>query len=130
VNLVPDKKTDEKAEQLLGAGDGHPLICAACSHPITTTGARIEMLGMHVHECVNPHGHHFRIGCFAAAPGALPVSNSSAEWSWFPGYRWQVVACASCREHVGWLYTRAEDARFHGLILDALVEEVPPAPSP
>ncbi len=93
----------------------------SCQHAITTTAARIEVGGAHVHSFVNPDGDRFRIGCFANAGALLCVGPSSLEWTWFAGFSWQAEVCAGCRMHLGWLY-RAGANRFHGLILDALVE--------
>jgi hypothetical protein len=93
--------------------------CAACDHELTTTEARIDMLGRHEHSAANPSGVTYTIGCFAVAPGTEIASNPSAEWSWFPGYRWQLANCAGCDVLVGWRYVREESA-FYGLILDRL----------
>jgi hypothetical protein len=100
---------------------GRVLACAACGRPITTTAARIEMDGAHAHTFANPHGFVYRIGCFSTAPGCAPVSPPSTDFAWFAGYAWQIAACTGCGEHIGWLF-RSGSARFHGLILDRLVE--------
>ena len=110
------------AAHIVDVSSGTPLLCARCRSPITSTDLRIEVMGLHVHHCENPHGYVYDIGCFAAATGCVIVSNPSSEWSWFPGYRWQIEACARCREHLGWLFSR-HDGSFHGFIVDRLVEE-------
>lgn len=97
------------------------LRCAACGHPITSTDARVERAGSSGHTFVNPSGIVFRISCFAAAPGAAVVGPRSTEWTWFPGYAWQVQLCRGCHAHVGWRFSSADD-RFSGLIDDRLVE--------
>ena len=102
-------------------GDAPAILCAACRRRVTTTGARIEMMGLHAHTCVNPAGLSYRIGCFAIVVGCEIVSNPSSEWSWFPGWRWQVEQCGGCRTHLGWKFIR-NDSAFHGLILDRLTE--------
>jgi len=76
--------------------------------------------GSHEHQCVNPHGLSFHIGCFGWVTGCRVVGAPSAEWSWFPPCRWQIELCGGCREHLGWLF-RSADREFHGLILDRLV---------
>ena len=101
---------------------GRPILCRRCGAAVTSTGARIEVCGLHEHTCENPHGWVYRIGCFAVAEGCVPVSDPSSEWSWFPGWRWQIVHCRGCGEHLGWRFVR-HDGSFHGLILDRLVEE-------
>jgi hypothetical protein len=100
---------------------GRALGCAFCKRPITTTAAAIEMNGAHAHTFSNPDGYQFRVGCFSDAAGLVKAGPSSTDWTWFPGYSWQVELCAGCREQLGWFY-RGADHRFHGLILDNLVE--------
>jgi len=102
-------------------GRGRVLGCAFCRRPITSTAAGIEVDGSHEHTFTNPAGIGFRIGCFADASGLMKLGPSTLEWTWFPGYSWQVELCAGCREQLGWLY-RSSKHLFHGLILDRLVE--------
>lgn len=102
-------------------GRGRVLGCAFCRRPITTTAAAIEVDGAHAHTFTNPDAISFRIGCFHEARGLMKLGPSSFEWTWFPGYAWQVELCANCREQLGWLY-RSTGHTFHGLILDNLVE--------
>jgi len=103
-------------------GEGPWLVCARCGNRITTAAARIPVLGREEHECTNPHGIRYRIGCFAAATGLVATGPPESAYTWFPGYRWQVQACGGCSDLAGWLYTSA-DHSFHGLVLDALKEE-------
>lgn len=102
-----------------GATEDESIYCAVCGHRISERAARIEMLGNHEHVFVNPGGFQYRVGCFAAAPGAVPVGPTERAFSWFPGWDWQVTACAGCAAHLGWRYSLA-DGSFHGLILDRL----------
>ena len=104
-----------------GDRDHRVLACARCQRVITSRAERTEMNGAHEHKFVNPDGQGFRIGCFADASGLLRVGPASLEWTWFAGYTWQSEVCAGCRDFLGWLY-RKGDHRFHGLVLDGLVE--------
>ena len=99
--------------------DDDSLRCAACGHRITDRAYRSEMSGAHEHTFVNPAGFTFRIGCFVAAPGCKHVGDTSAAFSWFPGWAWQIAICGSCRAHVGWIF-RCAGEQFHGLIVSAL----------
>lgn len=103
------------------ATDDVVLACAACGTPITSRGARTTVGGSFEHLGVNPHGYAFRIGCFATAVNVVASGPPTEFWSWFPGYAWQVEVCAGCRAHLGWLF-RSADHRFHGLVLDRLIE--------
>jgi hypothetical protein len=103
------------------------ILCAACRHPVTSTGERIEVAGRHQHHQVNQHGYAFHLGCFGAAPGAIGAGPATGEWTWFAGTTWQLAHCRGCARHIGWLY-RSPARVFWGLILDRLLEE--PAPPP
>ncbi len=100
---------------------GRHLACAACRAGVTTTAARIEVGGSHEHHFTNPDGYRFHIGCFSKAPGCRGSGAFSTEFTWFPGYSWQMEGCGRCGAFLGWRYRSAEH-RFHGLILARLVE--------
>jgi hypothetical protein len=104
------------------SGDGGERIlrCAACKHLVTSKEAGIEVDGAHEHTRRNPAGFVFRIGCFREAPGCLGEGPSSEDYSWFPGYAWQVGVCRRCGIHLGWVF-QLEAARFYGLIVGRLV---------
>ena len=103
------------------------LCCARCGNRITSADARLEVMGAHEHTADNPAGCRYTVGCWAAAEGVEIRSNPSAEWSWFPGYRWQVEHCARCGQQLGWRFVR-HDSQFHGFIAGKLVEVDGPAP--
>jgi hypothetical protein len=115
------KDQPEKDPLLVTTGQGRILACAACRRRITSSAARIAVNGSHEHECENPHGYRYKIGCFAHAEGVVALGNASTYWSWFPGYSWQVQNCAGCGVLLGWLFAR-EGSRFWGLIVESLVE--------
>jgi hypothetical protein len=105
----------------LGTGLEKIILCAGCLRRITTPAARIEVGGRHDHECVNRQGYRWRIGCFAAAEGLVIVTEPDADFTWFPGYTWEIENCGGCSRLIGWRY-RSGDSSFHGLILAHLVE--------
>lgn len=88
------------------------LFCAACRHRISYTEASCERQGSHEHMQVNPHGVTFVFGCFSVAPGVIGVGMPTAEYSWFPGYEWQIVLCEHCQIHLGWQFASAQDQFF------------------
>jgi hypothetical protein len=101
--------------------DEGPLRCAQCLWPVTFPRDRRSVGGAHRHVFANPHGLVFEIGCFARAPGCVPVGPDTPDFSWFPGTTWQVASCARCGLHLGWRYEgHPELDRFHGLILPRL----------
>ena len=95
------------------------LVCAACSATVTHENARIAHNGCHEHTFFNPHGIVYEIGCFEPAPGCRDISPPSAEFTWFPGYRWCVSHCSRCQAHLGWHFV-ANEHGFYGLILNRL----------
>ena len=97
------------------------VVCAACGHEITRASAAISVAGSHAHTFMNPGGYVFEIVCYREAPGTASAGASSAEWSWFPGYRWKIALCAACRAHLGWSFTSGAD-RFFGLVQDRIGE--------
>jgi len=99
------------------------LYCAACGRLITSQDQRVPVSGAHTHTFHNPHGLVFKIGCFATAPGCGQVGEATEEWTWFPGYSWQVAVCMSCGSHLGWRYLSRADDAFYGLILRQLAEQ-------
>jgi hypothetical protein len=96
------------------------LICAACRTVITRERARIEINGGHEHSFFNPHGIIFHIGCFSEAPGCRPDGPFSGDFSWFPGYQWQIVHCRNCITHLGWSFRAGIGTPFFGMILNRL----------
>jgi len=94
--------------------DGKQLLCRACANPITTPTAAIDMAGAHQHRFSNPTGQAFTIGCFRSAPGCRVEGEAWRQYSWFPGYTWQIALCGRCACHLGWRFQA--DTRFYGLI--------------
>jgi hypothetical protein len=88
---------------------------------VADAAAKTEVNGAHAHTFINPMGLIFRVGCFTQAPGARPIGDESEDWTWFAGFAWQAVLCASCYEHLGWCYRNAS-AAFVALILDKVDE--------
>jgi hypothetical protein len=123
---APAARLRPEREESTGGG-GRLLVCARCRHPITTEGERIEIDGLHEHTQINPHGYIWNFGCFASAPGCVPVGRPSHEFAWFAGHWWQIEQCGGCGLHLGWLFGSPE-RRFHGLIVGRLVEDERPHP--
>lgn len=109
--IVDEEEQDEEQDQK------HPvLICRTCGHSITSENQRISISGSHSHTFFNPAGIVFELGCFKQAPGCALAGESSAEFSWFPGYLWRVALCSKCGTHLGWQFMSGE-MYFYGLIV-------------
>ncbi|MDH3693225.1 MAG: cereblon family protein [Gammaproteobacteria bacterium] len=96
------------------------ILCLQCRRRITGDECRVEVNHGHQHSFTNPAQVRFTIGCFSSAPGCAGVNGFTSEFTWFPGYQWQVVLCGGCAEHLGWKF-KALDHRFYGLILNRLL---------
>lgn len=97
------------------------ILCAQCKFPITFEEAEIAIDGKSRYTFFNPHGLVFDITCFQMADGCVTKGQATPEFSWFPGYRWQVAICRRCRCHLGWAFLR-DDSSFYGLIGRNLIE--------
>ncbi|MCF8079479.1 MAG: hypothetical protein K9K88_09390 [Desulfobacterales bacterium] len=110
-NESPEADEDAKPE----------ILCRQCRQGVTDPEQRITAQGGHRHTFANPHGIVFEIGCFREVRNCGMLGAPTAEFSWFPGFRWQIVICGTCLTHLGWLFTAGGPEHFFGLILDRLV---------
>ena len=114
--------TPEKRPDLDESGHDAALVCRFCRSRITRRDLGMEVEGSHRHVFFNPHGEVFEVGCFASAKNILPTGPKTDEFTWFPGFEWQAVACTGCIAQLGWRFT-GKNSGFFGLILTALTEE-------
>lgn len=96
------------------------IVCAHCNSHITDPEKQIAVDHAFRHAFANPHGHVFEIGCFSHAKGCRSDSTASFEFTWFPGFAWQITVCQYCSSHLGWFFS-SDTRSFYGLILDRLV---------
>ncbi len=102
------------------------LYCAKCGRLITKGTWRISMSGGHEHTFFNPSGMIFKLFCFKEAPGVRGQGAPSSEFTWFKGYKWQVVHCASCSKQMGWRFMGSRAPRvFFALIQSKLINRKP-----
>ncbi len=92
--------------------------CRNCSYLITRGRWAIEQSGVFEHRFRNPAGWSFQVGCYAKAPGTLPLGNATSDHSWFSGYLWRFAMCGKCGTHLGWWYIGPDI--FAGLIVTRL----------
>ncbi len=103
------------------------LICRFCKYYITTQDALIVRFGSSRHVFFNPQGQLFELDLFSHAPGCISLGIRTTEFTWFPGYAWQVTLCHQCHAHLGWRYSAIDSTSttslFFGLIAGYLEEE-------
>jgi len=97
------------------------LFCSSCKLPITFKEAEIEVNGKSHYTFFNPHGLVFDLTCFSMADGCSVRGVPTTEFSWFPGFSWQVSTCNRCKKHLGWMFSDETNV-FFALILRELVE--------
>ncbi|WP_130470914.1 cereblon family protein [Candidatus Magnetaquicoccus inordinatus] len=102
------------------------LYCARCRHKITSLTDKWSIHGKDEFTFFNPAGILFHIGCFQEASGCLVTGIPSSEFSWFPGFLWQMAHCSACQIHLGWLFVGAPGEDFFGLILARLQQGAEP----
>jgi len=98
------------------------LICRKCGCMITKVSERIAVNGSVAHTFANPAGIVFEIECFKNAPGCLVSTSASEEFTWFPGYAWQIAHCTTCLTHMGWRFISEGGYTFFALIADRLTD--------
>ena len=114
---LPDSALDDLHERVRGV-----LLCLACGGFLCRMDDGIVIDGKHDHTFANPHGIVFPIRCFSTVSGGRCQGPASAEFSWFRGCRWQILACGNCATHVGWRFSGRLD--FFALISSRIKEEV------
>lgn len=97
------------------------ILCRFCHAAITSRQQELTIGASHQYRFLNPSGLQFLIGCFRQAPGCDISGPATEEYSWFPGYTWQLAKCSDCGEHLGWFFQSGETDQFFGLIVDKLV---------
>jgi hypothetical protein len=119
---VSTEQKPKKAEnsEIESTPEKKSLYCVVCHWKITNENQKIAMGGKAEHTFFNPHGMVFHIGCFKEAQGCGIVGTPSSEFSWFPGYHWQIAHCSNCHNHLGWLFLKGVKPHFFGLILAQL----------
>jgi len=116
-------KEENKTESDAGTDDA--IYCAKCSHLLTRMRWAVD-IGGHERVFINPAGRVFRIACFKDAPGATDEGTPTEEFTWFPGYAWNLAVCLGCGVHLGWRFEgTAMPPVFFGLIKSALTQRPP-----
>ncbi|XP_031473667.1 uncharacterized protein LOC116246102 [Nymphaea colorata] len=103
-----------------------------CKHCLTVIARRSEMIVMSrdgpSNAFVNPHGYVHEIMTLKNTKGLVRLGRPVTEHSWFPGYAWTIVNCATCESNMGWLFTatnkRLQPRSFWGIRSSQLADNV------
>ena len=99
------------------------IVCRACETELSDASAVFSMSDGRVF--VNPHGIVHEVVTVRRARNVEVSGGPTTEFTWYPGYAWEIAWCAGCGAHVGWSFTAVaggEPARFWGLRREAIVE--------
>ncbi len=127
----PQQKEDAASEPATGLQRDSRILCAACETPVSSARHLFASDGQQTaHVFANPRGILFEVITLTHAENLLIMGEPCDEFTWFPGYTWQVCACAQCSNHLGWFFDGIGPAKtpacFYALIRSEL-KEVPPA---
>jgi cereblon len=72
---------------------------------------------------VNPHGQIHETLTVLQAKNVRLLGQEVAEHSWFPGYKWTIVQCRLCGNHLGWRFRNPslKPSTFYGLTRNGLI---------
>ena len=62
---------------------------------------------------VNPGGYVHETLTLYKVKNVLYTGQPSTEYSWFPGYAWQICQCSYCDSHLGWRFTVSSSKKLH-----------------
>lgn len=62
---------------------------------------------------VNPGGYVHETLTLYKVKNVLYTGQPSTEYSWFPGYAWQICQCSYCDSHLGWRFTASSSKKLH-----------------
>ncbi|XP_053616631.1 protein cereblon-like isoform X2 [Plodia interpunctella] len=96
------------------------LCCASCASDIARREHIFAMSSEGVHSnYTNLGGYMHDLVTVSQATNTELSGAPSAEFSWFPGYRWTVALCGGCMAHVGWRFDAMKrnlrPQQFYGL---------------
>ncbi|UJR28922.1 hypothetical protein I4U23_010140 [Adineta vaga] len=72
---------------------------------------------------VNPHGQIHETLTVLQVKNVRLIGQEVAEHSWFPGYKWTIVQCRLCGNHLGWRFRNPslKPSTFYGLTRNGLI---------
>jgi cereblon len=104
----------------------HPLTCRSCGNEISDREALFGKDGDSPYRVFsNPYGLLREVVTVESARGLHLAGPPTTQFTWFPGYAWEVGYCDGCSAHLGWRFSAAEtdaDLReFFGLLRSELL---------
>ncbi|XP_037092411.1 protein cereblon-like [Pollicipes pollicipes] len=87
------------------------MACADCEQPLASSDDVFAMSAEGPQSIfVNPHGDLHETLTLHRASGLRCITRPSTEYSWFPGYAWEIAHCTQCSSHMGWRFTACRES--------------------
>lgn len=83
------------------------FLCKRCNNKISMYNDIFSMSkGNLAGNYCNPAGYIHETICFykVIESSTRMIDRPSTDFSWFPGYAWQIALCSKCSTHVGWKF--------------------------
>ncbi|KAL3085173.1 hypothetical protein niasHS_010242 [Heterodera schachtii] len=94
------------------------IVCSNCAQSLCNVSDIVNLsTGSNSTLFTNSHGFVHDLFTIKKVSGILLNGQPSTEFSWFPGYAWTVMQCATCGHHLGWRFSSPSliPARFFGV---------------
>jgi len=123
--LAPhDKELEDPSPNLK---EDYSIVCARCETTITKSSYIFAFDNEQTTRVfANPAGALFEVVTVTDAENVKTLHNPSTEFTWFPGYSWQICFCAQCSSQIGWFFQNVESPQliesFYAFILSAIKE--------
>jgi hypothetical protein len=94
--------------------------CRGCGAFLARPRDLLPVHGQTLHDRVNPAGFPCRFITVGRCQNTREVSTPQADFTWFDGHAWVVMACAPCQAHLGWRWQGP--TTFWGLLVNQIVQ--------
>ena len=95
----------------LSSLENETLVCISCHYPVCGASDIFSMSEEGVTAAyVNPQGYVHQIITVRKANNVVCHGEPTTEHSWFPGFSWEIVSCATCGAHIGWFFAAVSSA--------------------
>jgi cereblon len=109
------------------AGRSKRILCRWCGEALSDVSAIFATSASGTAQTfLNPYGFLHEVVTVRWARSLTLSGPPTTEFTWYPGYAWEVASCGRCRAHVGWAFravSNEEPERFWALRRDGITEE-------
>lgn len=103
--------------------DERAIVCRRCGRAVSHADSRFAPTGAgSSFVFANPAGRVFEIITVRAIEGVITSGQPTEEHTWFAGFAWRAISCASCQAHLGWRFDAESSPTFWALITTEILE--------